>query len=352
MMQQSARLMRVVTPNGLLGDWVELDNKFEAFRLFQYADHELRSPVARTNPLQVIPGASVGNRFRSIWILEGAGHIAGLNSSLSGRGLLTEGDAATLPDTAMVPLHAGMGTAFAEKLLGGLASSPSMPDIDRTIRQFADVCRANCRPGWDDATMEPLGLVVRCLYPKLIPAVSIAMEGVSPELRNLFWHGVGRGLYFVPTNFLPLPGARERMLKNAAVEAGDAEARRNILSGLIWAVTLVNLPHPSIIRSVAALCSEMKIRDEFTNGLLSALLAWRHMAPEDLRHIGTYTSALPGNATEATLWKEWIEIPAHDALRDVYPGLEARNRIPALYTYRTYEELRRLGAPVAAGSCA
>ena len=41
MMQQSARLMGVFMPGrDLFCDWRELDNKFEAFRLFQYADRE------------------------------------------------------------------------------------------------------------------------------------------------------------------------------------------------------------------------------------------------------------------------------------------------------------------------
>jgi hypothetical protein len=48
-MQQSARLMGGFMPgSGLFCDWRELDNKFEAFRLFQYPDRELGLPVDRS----------------------------------------------------------------------------------------------------------------------------------------------------------------------------------------------------------------------------------------------------------------------------------------------------------------
>jgi hypothetical protein len=42
------------------------------------------------------------------------------------------------------------------------------------------------------------------------------------------------------------------------------------------------------------------------------------------------------------LWKLWVEMPVREALESILPGLERQNRIPALYTYRTIEELREL----------
>jgi hypothetical protein len=336
LMQRSARLMGAVTPDGLLGDWRELDNKIEAFRLFQWADREL--PIHGGPPRPVVPGGRHSEAFHSIWVLEGAGHMAGLSSSLSVRGLLSDRKAANLPETAMIPLHAGMGTAFAEKFFKGLGSNPSPREIGKTLRRYVDLCSANCRPGWEDACIEPFGLVVRCLYSELVDQVSKAAGAISPELRALFWHGVGRGLYFVPGNFMPLPGARKRMVKSVVVEASDFQDRQNVYAGLVWAVTLVNLPDPSIVRSLAGICAELEIQDGFTNGLVSAALAWRHMAPEDTRYVRVYT----GHGT--ALWKEWIAAPVRDALDNILPGLREQNQIPALYSYRTHEELCRLSS--------
>ncbi len=341
-MQQSARLMGLMPGSGMFCDWKELDNKFEAFRLFQYADRELGLPVDRLPIDDIVRRALAKDAFRAIWLIEGIGHIKGTAASLSVEGMLNEGPASRLPERAMIPLHAGMGTAFGEKLFDGLGSNPSMGEIAETVDRFVGICSANCRPGWEDACMESLGLVVRCLYPHLIASVSTAMEELSPHLRELFWHGVGRSLYFVPTNFMPIPGARERMLKSAAAEAGRTEDRRQILAGLIWAVTLVNLPRPAVIRSLLSIGSDLRIRAEFTNGLISALVAWRHMTPGETRHITNYTRSLPTHDRESVLWKSWIETPARDALENILPGLECRNLIPALYTYRTQDELREL----------
>jgi hypothetical protein len=91
----------------------------------------------------------------------------------------------------------------------------------------------------------------------------------------------------------------------------------------------------------------MRIHAEFTNGLISALLAWRHMAPGDSRYIGNYTRALLTHDQQAVRWNSWIETPAREALETVWPGLDSSNNVPALYSYRTPEELAELSAVAA-----
>lgn len=344
-MQKSARLMGALLPgSNRVCDWQEFNNKFEAFRLFQYADRELKLAAGSVPIDEAVQCALTQDAFRAIWLIEGIGYIEGSASSLSVEGLLTQGAASRLPDRAMIPLHAGMGTAFGEKLLGGLGRDASKREIRRAVERFVDLCSANCRTGWDDASIEPLGLVVRCLYPHLLAHVSSAMNDLSPALRGLFWHGVGRSLYFVPTHFMPIPGAHERMVKGAAAETSRPDDRRQVLAGLVWAVALVNLPQPKVIRSLASASAGMRIQSEFSNGVISALLAWRHMAPADRRYAGAYTRPLPNHHQDALLWKAWIETPSREALETFYPGLDDQNRIPALYTYRSLEEFRNLTA--------
>ncbi len=342
MMQQSARLVGSFIPGrGFFWDWPELDNKIEAFRLFQSADRLLRMPVDRLPLSEVVDRALAEHAFRAIWILEGVGYIKGTSSRADVKGLLSDGQGAGLPGRAMISLHAGMGTAFGEKFFGELGSRPSLTQIQEAIERFLAICRANCRPGWEDATMESLGLVVRLLYPNLLPTVSAEMGKISPALRALFWHGVGRSLYFQPSNFIPLAGSQRRMFYSAGQESALPDDRRNVLAGLSWAVTLVNLSQPVVIRSAALACAELKMKDEFVNGFISALMAWRNMAPEDVRYSGTYLRPLSAGDRQATLWKEWIETPAHEALEQIYPGLERRNLIPSLYSFHTWEELKR-----------
>jgi hypothetical protein len=341
-MQRSVRLMGAMPGSSLFCDCRELDRKFEAYRLFQYADREIGLPAGRLPIDEIVRRALTEDAFRAIWILEGIGRIQGRAAGLNGKGLWTEGPGSLVPDQALLPLQTGMGMAFGERLLGMLGRNPSTAELGHAMERFVDACRANCRPGWEDACIEPIGLLVRCLYPRLLAAASAAMEAVSPGCRRLFWHGVGRGLYFLPTNLLPIPGAHERMMRRAAAEGSRIDDSRQALAGLTWAVTLVNLPRPDVIRSLAPIGSELRIQSEFTNGVISALLSWRHMAPGDARYLRTYTLPSPAQDGNRALWETWIETPVREALENVYPGLESRNRIPALYTYRTPEELREL----------
>lgn len=335
--------MRDLTPSGFLCDWGEFDNKIESFRLFQWADRELEIP-ADAGPHEILTYLPMEENFHTIWVREGVGHLAGKAAILSTQGLLTGGDAGRLPDSTLIPLHAGMGTAFAEKLFDGLPLNPSKSDVIRTVRRFVDLCASNCRPGWEDGTVESLGLIVRCLYPHLLSEVSDAMRRIEARLRLLFWHGVGRGLYFVPANFLPYAGGRKRMIESAMDETKDPDERRNVLAGLIWAVTLVNLCNPEIVKSTARACSDLQLYEEFTNGLISALLAWHHMVPRNVEHTETYTSPENKREGDGLFWRHWIAEPAREAMEEIYPGLDRQNRIASLYLYRTTDELRKLAA--------
>ena len=311
--------------SGLFCDWRELDNKFEAFRLFQYADRELGLPVDRL-PIDEAVRRALTSGVVSV-DLDPRRHRAYQRHGIEPfRGRASDGRSRRRPagprdDSA--PRGHGNGVRR-KSCSAALGSKPSTAEIRQTVERFVDTCCANCRPGWEDACIESLGLVVRCLYPHLLASVSAAMEELSPALRGLFWHGVGRSLYFVPTNFLPIPGAHERMVKGAAAEASSLDDRRQVLAGLIWAVTLVNLPQPAVIRSLLAICSDLRIQAEFTNGLISALLAWRHMAPGDLRHIRKLHPASAGSATGMRLCgTSWIEMPAREALENIFPGWNA-----------------------------
>ena len=341
-MQQSARLMGAVPGSSLLCDCRELERKFEAFRLFQYADREMGIAATRPPIHEVVRRTLNQDPFRAIWILEGIGRILGSEASLLVEGLLAEGSGSLVPDEALLPLNTGMGMGFGEKLLGMLGSHPSEGELRGMIQRFIGMCRANCRPGWEDASVEPICLLVRTLHPHLLAPASSAMEAASPGWRRLFWHGVGRGLYFAPTNFLPIHGAHKRMVRGAAAEGDSVDDRRQAIAGLTWAVALVNLEQPGVIRSLLPIGAELGIQMEFTNGVISALLAWRHMAPRDERRLRTYTRPSPAQDGSKDLWETWVETPAREALENVYSGLESRNRIAALYTYRPPEELLEL----------
>lgn len=313
---------------GALTDWKEFDNKIEAFRLFQYPEREVGDPLREGAVAMALRQPD----FRAIWVLEGIAHERAARSP-AGR---TE----ILPDRTGVAIHAGMGTALAERYLSGLGKEPGPEDIRGAIEEFAAAAKARCRPGWEPAALEPFGLVVRGLHPQLLRPVSEAMP--SEEMRSLYWHGAGRSSYFAPTGFIPVPGAHGRMLRTAMEDAPDENARLNMIAGLVWAGVLVNLPHPKVAASFAEACAEHKLEAGFRNGLLSALMSWQHMAPLDGTLLRVYTSPDPPNGISRTLWKTWIAEPAARAMAEIYPGINRAGRIGQLFRYRTAEELAEL----------
>src|SRR5207244_2502278 len=75
-MQGPARFLGLVLPGvGVFREFEELNNKLEAFRLFEYADRELNLPQDPVWSLySTVRLALAKETFRSIWILEGVGH--------------------------------------------------------------------------------------------------------------------------------------------------------------------------------------------------------------------------------------------------------------------------------------
>ncbi len=326
--------MRFVPGSSALADWQELDNKIEAFRLFQYPEREIGDPLREG----AVPMALRLPDFRGIWVMEGIAYERAVRANNAA----TPGASQVLPDRTGVSTHAGIGTALAEKFLQELDKSADQKAFRAAIERFFTAACERSRPGWEPATLEPLGLVVRGLYPEWLRPISDAMP--TPELRSLYWHGAGRSAYFAPSGFIPLPGAHARMLTSAMSDAPDEDARLNMLSGLIWAAVLVNLPRPKVTASFATACKQLKLEDAFKNGLTSALMAWRHMAPLDTTLFRPYTSEVPPEDCTRENWKTMVMEPAVWALNEIYPKIERAGRIGHLFRYRTAAELHELGS--------
>src|SRR5262249_14106826 len=138
--------------------------------------------------------------------VEGVGHIYGdraLQDNPTPRGLLTGPDAEASGAGALLMLHAGIGLAFAQKLLDGLTPAKAAGALPEIIPRFVSLCRENWRPGYVGAALESLGLVTRTFHQDLIGDVDRELQRSAGDLVEYFWHGVGRATYFAPRNFLP-----------------------------------------------------------------------------------------------------------------------------------------------------
>jgi hypothetical protein len=181
---------------------------------------------------------------------------------------------------------------------------------------FLQVCRNNARPEYWRASAEALGLVVRNLYPALIPSLDRHFSQTDEEMLAYFWHGIGRGIYFTPPNFLPYWSAPWQGYEMCMQEPPHEIGRRNAVAGFAWAMTLVNLRQPEIVAAfLDQYGSSVATHDAFTNGVFSALVIWLNCAPHDtlVRCFLDYQSG-PSGSWSGNLWETQVRRPGREAL--------------------------------------
>src|SRR5205085_2866059 len=108
--------------------------------------------------------------------------------------------AESVPTSSLAALHAGAGLSFAGRALGVLTPRSTAGEVRRALEQFVALCRANSHEGYVRAAYEALGLWTRNLSPQLMPSIDRQLAEADEEMVGYFWHGVGRALYFAPTN--------------------------------------------------------------------------------------------------------------------------------------------------------
>jgi hypothetical protein len=276
--------------------------------------------------------------------MEGVGYDyaeRALRQSPAPRGLLADGGAGALPPGGLVSLHAGMGLAFANRLLGAVPAKDRLAGTRQALHQFVGLCRGNSRDGLAEAAVEALGLVTRNLYPHLLPLVDRQLAEVDPELVGYFWHGVGRALYFAPTNFVPCSCWAWRGLDQARQTAPHELGRLNAVAGLGWALTLVNVRHPEVLALFLERHGGRLTEDEaFANGVASAALIWHQWAPST-PHLAALCGGefVPPGPSLAARWRALVQGPCAAALERSYPALRRQGRWGQLFRYRPLREL-------------
>jgi hypothetical protein len=231
----------------------EFANKLHIITLVTQVHSRLGLHDGDSTPLpDLVAKAADLETFPRLWAIEGLGNYVGDRAlARSGGtpviGLLNDPAVALLPPWSLTMLHAGIGMSFAKHVLKRLDTS-SAPDFVRgAIAEFASLCRASSRTGYAGAALESFGLATRTLYPNLVSLIDAHIPSVDPDLQGYFWHGAGRAMYFDPMNMLPSVNAPWRAIRRLDQEAPHDVARANVLSGLAWAITVVNMRQPSVM---------------------------------------------------------------------------------------------------------
>jgi hypothetical protein len=333
MMQQSAAAVRLFVP------WPEtrlalqeFQNKLEAFSLFAHVDLVLQIPPGGEVSLpELVKRTEVLEPYSSVWATEGLGYYVATKfckQSATLRSLLN-GERGGIPERGLVALHSGMGLAIATRVMETISPASHESEIRRVLVQFVTVCRDNFSTGYLGAAYESLGLVTRNLYPQMIPKLDQQLTQIDGDLLAYFWHGVGRGIYFAPTNFLPDGNSSGRALKLTCEEPRHELGKRNALAGLAWAMTLVNIRHPEILEGfLKHHGSQLDDSDAFINGVSSSVVIWRDSTVDD-PYLKAFCRYQP-DSSDSTLverWERMVRRPCVRALESVYPALKARRRL-------------------------
>jgi hypothetical protein len=297
---QSPALLRLAVPGAASrAAWSEFRNKADAFRLFATAGAVLGAGAGNAPDLPAAVRRTAGlEPYAGLWTTEGLGFFyasAALGRAGRPSRLLSDG---RLPARSLVPLHTGVGLALALAALPGITDPAAPERVGPGLAGYVGLCRNNARPGFAGAVLEALGLVAQLVRPGWVDRLDRELTARHPDLVGLFWHGVGRGLYFAPARVLPCgnvvwPGAR-----TAATRPPHPRARDNAVAGFAWAVTLVNARDPDALGALLRRHGGAIARtDAFAHGTAAAAAVWRTWAPH-AGGLGDLGRAGPGAAAD------------------------------------------------------
>ena len=346
-LEQSKDSLRVFTSakNARLA-WEELKNNYEVFNLVKNVNSLLHIPAeGKDFDLgKLIEEAYALGQYPDLWAVEGLGHDYAMTFfPLWGKGqpvqgILTEERAKFLPDKSLTMMHAGLGLAFAQQLMDRITPYGAVSDIRSVLQQFVTLVKDNSRKGYEGAAYESLGLVTRFWHSQMVNLVDQHMCEVEPEAVSYFWHGVGRAHYFLPIYFVP--GLLSPWLAIER-EAPHELALLNMIAGLSWAMTIVNVRQPGIMENFLKYQGEQVARSPaFSNGVMSSLIMGIDITPRDV-YIANFLQYQPEPSDQRVveLWNKLVGRPANDAVRRVYPALKQHRRLGEVFRYQNLSEL-------------
>lgn len=319
--------------------WLELQNKYQVYNLVKNVAATHSGDSAEFPLLASVAMAYQQPVYTRLWVVEGIGHLYGqfYVGQPGIRGLLTEGAALQLPAKSMMMMHAGIGLAFGQTALAGINPYGCAAKVDEALDRFADLCAANTRPGYVGGSFESLGLVTRFFYPEAVGVVDTSLRKRHAEIVPYFWHGVGRAHYFYPTYFVP--GVLSPWVAVQSI-APDDLALDNLVAGLAWAFTLVNVRQPQIMANFLGTPPEFFPDPmRFSNGLQSSMIMARNVEPDET-YIGELCRYRP-DTEDAETQSRWKTIPG-DCCRSLQSHSQVLRRYDRLGEVFRYQDLQAL----------
>lgn len=284
-------------------DWQELKNKVDIYDLVRNVEDRLN--VADGAPIaELVERAYALGDFHALWAVEGLGNyyaVQAMKLTDSPTGLLSAPNELGIPDKSLTMMNAGLGLAFAEHLLKEFTSLNGLSDINEVVSHFVTLCENNTTQGYTGCALESLGLVSKTFFPSTVDRLDQAIQSTTDEaLLGYFWHGVGRGNYFAPRNFLPCGRVSLNQLTR---QSTHTTGQQNLIAGLTWAITLVNMRTPDVMQRYERQVSpghRREFRPAFSNGAASSVAMRLDVTPS------TPIVEAFFNVTEGSSWRNSV----------------------------------------------
>jgi hypothetical protein len=322
---------------------LECEAKMKVMELVQDV-REVCPPRDAYVPLpQVVEKGYALGPFAALWAVEGIGHdvvTSRRHRKEALDALLTSAEVGDLPAKSLTMLHAGVGLGLAEVALEGLRPDSSTEAMDAGLRQFLDVCRSSSRPGYLGCALESLGLVAKHFYgPSMVKALDKRLAALDETAQGFFWHGVGRALYFSPENMLPGLSSPWPAVAMCDELAPHDLARKNLTSGLAWAMTMTNLRQPQVLAFFLEKHGGFADAEPFVNGIMSSIIMRKDTTPDE-ENIGALLAYTPeGGDGARELWDRVLKQPLQKALDEYHPALVKRQRLGEIFRFHPPAEL-------------
>jgi hypothetical protein len=175
----------------------------------------------------------------------------------------------------------------------------------------------------------------------MIRIIDEGLSAIAPDVLSYFWHGVGRGLYFLPINALPCSSSTERAIGMAHDEPPHTLGRSNALGGLAWAVTLVNIRHPAVLEVFLQQCDEAMVGDDaFSTGVSTALMIWYDIEGSE-PYLRAFLQHQPDLSDPHLVlrWNSQVRGPSQEALQHAYAVLKARQGLGEAFQHQSLSAL-------------
>lgn len=326
--------------------WEQLRNSYEVFNLVRNVGSLLHIPAGTEcfDLGKLVQEAYALGQYPDLWAVEGLGHDYAMTffprwgKGEHVHGILTDERAGVLPRKSLTMMHAGLGLAFAQQLLGRITPYSPDADVASVLDEFVRLVKDNSRAGYEGAAYESLGLVTRFRYSQLVKGIDKQLRTGEPGVLDYFWHGAGRAFYFLPLYFVP--GLLSPWIAIER-EAPHELALLNLTAGLSWAMTIVNIRQPRIIENFLRYQGERVAQTPaFSNGVVSALIMGLDITPGDV-YVKKFLEYQPQSNDQkvAQLWDKLVSGPANAALEHIYPELKSHDRLGEIFRFQDLPEL-------------